>query len=208
MSKTSKITKTNSVLLATVLVAGIIALSYPSFMVGAQAQEYGMDQRYNSYEPEYGQDNQYNSYEPQYGQDYGMNSYDKKPYGKDNSYEKSSVTVKNIKCKNVNVFLNGDISVNPVSDLSALAADAQGEDGANGGNFGNDRRGGDDRGHDSNSGFICKITNNNDGSPRATPEEPGEEPTDPDCDTGVACIFGNLNPTQLVYFLHCHRHYG
>ena len=39
MSKTSKTTKTNSVILATVLVAGIIALSYPSYMVGAQAQE-------------------------------------------------------------------------------------------------------------------------------------------------------------------------
>ena len=55
MSKTSKIIKANSVFLATVLVAGIIALSYPSFMVGAQAQQFnGMDQKSNSYEPEYG----------------------------------------------------------------------------------------------------------------------------------------------------------
>ena len=58
MSKTSKITKTNSVFLATVLVAGIIALAYPSFMVGAQAQEInGMDQKYNNYQQDYGQDN-------------------------------------------------------------------------------------------------------------------------------------------------------
>ena len=58
MSKTSLTTKTNSVFLATVLVAGIIALSYPSFMIGAQAQQFnGMDQRYNSYEQDYGQDN-------------------------------------------------------------------------------------------------------------------------------------------------------
>ena len=63
MSKISFTTKANSVFLATVLVAGIIALSYPSFMVGAQAQQFnGMDQRYNSYEPEYGTDNKYNSY--------------------------------------------------------------------------------------------------------------------------------------------------
>ena len=56
MSKISSTTKANSVFLATVLVAGIIALSYPSFMIGAQAQQFnGMDQRYNSYEPEYGQ---------------------------------------------------------------------------------------------------------------------------------------------------------
>ena len=112
MSKTTKTTKYNSVFLATVLVAGIIALSYPSFMVGAQAQQFnGMDQRYNNYEPEYGTDNKYNSYEPEYGTDYGMNSYDKKPYGKDNSYDKSkdssSVTVKKIKCNNINVNLNG-----------------------------------------------------------------------------------------------------
>ena len=201
---TTKITKTNAVFLATVLVAGIIALSYPSYMVGAQAQEYGMDQRYSNYElypePEYGQDNQYNSYEPQYGQDYGMDSYDKKPYGKDNSYDKSSVSVKKIKCNNINVFLNGDVNVNPISDeIGALAASAQAEDeGANGAYSGNDGR---SYGHDSNSGFICKITNNNDGRSTATPEEPGEEPpTDPDCDAGVACIFGNLNPTQLAIF--------
>ena len=116
MSKTTKTTKANSVFLATVLVAGIIALSYPSFMIGAQAQEFnGMDdKRYNNYEQDYGQDNKYNSYEPEYGTDYGMNSYDdKKPYGQDNSYDKSkdsnSVTVKKIKCNNINVNLNGDI---------------------------------------------------------------------------------------------------
>lgn len=200
MSRTiTKITKTNAVFLATVLVAGIIALSYPSYMVGAQAQEYGMDQRYNNYEPEYGQDNQYNSYEPQYGQDYGMDSYDKKPYGKDNSYDKSSVTVKKNKCNNINVFLNGDISVSPISDLGALAADAQAKDeGANG----NDGRGNDGRssGHDSNSGFVCINKNTNIDKSAEAPEEPGEEPTEPDCDAGVDCIFGNLNPTQLAIF--------
>ena len=197
MSRTiTKITKTNAVILATVLVAGIIALSYPSYMVGAQAQEYGMDQRYNNYEPEYGQDNQYNSYEPQYGQDYGMDSYDKKPYGKDNSYDKSSVTVKKNKCNNINVFLNGDISVSPISDLGALATDAQAKDeGANG----NDGRGNDGRssGHDSNSGFVC-INKNTNIDKSAAPEEPGEEPpTDPDCTAGVACFVSTLNPTQL-----------
>ncbi len=60
------------------------------------------------------QDNNYNSYEPEYGPDYGMNSYDKKPYGQDNSYDKSkdsSVTVKKDKCNNINVNLNGDIDI-------------------------------------------------------------------------------------------------
>ena len=198
MSKTTtKTTITNAVILATVLVAGIFALSYPSYMVGAQAQEYGGDQRYNNYEPEYGQDNQYNSYEPQYGTDY---SYDKKPYGKDNSYDKSSVSVKKIKCNNINVFLNGDVNVNPISDeISALAAGAQAEDeGANGGNSGYDGR---SSGHDSNSGFICKITNNNDGRSTAAPTEPGTpDPDEPNCTVGVACVVSNLDPTMLGNF--------
>ena len=94
MSKTStKITKTNSVFLATVLVAGIIALAYPSFMVGAQAQEFnGMDQRYNSYQQDYGKDNQYNSYEQDYGKDNQYNSYEPE-YGTD--YGMNNMTTRN-----------------------------------------------------------------------------------------------------------------
>ena len=52
-----------------------------------------------------------------------MNSYDKKPYGKDNSYDKSkdssSVTVKKIKCNNINVNLNG-FSGNEIGTLQHL----------------------------------------------------------------------------------------
>ena len=125
---TTKILKktTSAIFLAIVLIVGTFAVISPSFMIGAHAQQYyGMDQRYNSYQPEYGtdnkynsyeqdygKDNKYNSYEPEYGTDYGMDSYDKKPYGKDNSYDKSkdsssSVTVKKIKCNNINANLNG-----------------------------------------------------------------------------------------------------
>ena len=70
MNKIVSTKKTSAIFLAIVLVAGTIALSSPSFIVGdVQAQrDYGMDKKYNSYE-----------------QDYEMNSYDKKPYG--NSYE-------------------------------------------------------------------------------------------------------------------------
>ena len=76
MSKSTKTTKYSAIFLAAILVAGTIALSNSSFMVGAQAQQFnGMDQRYNSYEQDYGKDNKYNSYEPEYGTDYGMNSY-------------------------------------------------------------------------------------------------------------------------------------
>ena len=73
-------------------------------------------QQVDDYEQDYGKDNKYNDYEPEYGTDYGMDIYDKKPYGKDNSYDtskdsSSSVTVKKIKCNNINANLNGDIEV-------------------------------------------------------------------------------------------------
>ena len=71
------------------------------------------------------QTSKYNSYEPDYGTDYGMDNYDKKPYGKDNSYDtskdsSSSVTVKKIKCNNINVNLNGDIDSWCITKLLAL----------------------------------------------------------------------------------------
>ena len=129
MTNSTKTTKYSAIFLAAILVAGTIALSNSSFMVGAQAQQYyGMDQRYNSYQPEYGTDNKYNSYEPEYGTDYGMDSYDdKKPYGKDNSYDKSkdssSAIVKKIKCNNINVNVNGFIDIGASQALGALATD-------------------------------------------------------------------------------------
>ena len=146
---------TNAIFLAIVLIAGTFAALSPSFMVGAQAQQFnGMDQRrYNSYEPEYGMDN----YD------------DKQSYGKDsNSYDKSkdSVTVKKIKCNNINANLNG-FSGNEIGAsqaLSALANEAQAEDeGANGANSGNDGGGGDGRpsGSDTDSRFVCINNNNN-----------------------------------------------
>jgi hypothetical protein len=52
-----KTTKYSAIFLAAILVAGTIGLSNSSFRIGAQApQYYGMDQRYNSYQPEYGTD--------------------------------------------------------------------------------------------------------------------------------------------------------
>ena len=123
-----------------------------------------------------------------------MNSYDKKPYEKDHSYDKSkdnSVTVKKIKCNNINVNLNG-FSGNTIDTappgLAALATEAQAEDeGANGASGNNGREGGDGRssGHDSNSRFIC--INNNDNSGGATDD--GEEQS---CDDCVAAISPQL----------------
>src|SRR5215213_10293544 len=94
--------KISAVFLATVLVAGIIALVSPSFMVGAQAEP-----------------------------GYGMDSYDKNTYGKDNSYkskDSSSVSIKKVKCNNINVNVNGlELNVLPPV-LSGVAAEAQAAD--------------------------------------------------------------------------------
>ena len=85
--------KTSSIFLAIVLVLGTFAVTSPSFILGnVQAQrDYGMDHYDkafygNSYEQDYGMDNRYDSYEPEYTdktynsyeQDYGMDN-DKKP---------------------------------------------------------------------------------------------------------------------------------
>ena len=149
----SKSTKGNAVFLATVLVAGIIALSYPSILVGAQAQEYVMDQRYNSYKPEY-----------------RMNSYgEKESYEKDNSYDKSkdssSVSVKKIKCNNINVNINGfnglELNTLPPA-LNGLTTEALADEGEVGANSVESSGKSDGRhsGSDNDSRFVC-INNNN-----------------------------------------------
>ena len=85
MTNSTITTKISAAFLATVLVAGIIALSHPSFMVGAQAAP-----------------------------GYGMDSYDKKSNGKD-------VSVKKVKCNNINVNVNGlELNTTSVPFLSDL----------------------------------------------------------------------------------------
>jgi hypothetical protein len=91
------LTKFSAIFLVIVLVTGMIALSFPSFMTaGAQALSYyGRDNRYNSYEPDYRMDNDRKSYQndnddsqyPSYKHDYKPQypSYDKD----NNSYHKS-----------------------------------------------------------------------------------------------------------------------
>ena len=92
-----KSTKANALFLATVLVAGIIALTYPSILVEAQAtrEKYVMDPKYNRHEPDHGSDYGMDSddnkkpYENDrsHSTDYGMDSYDnKKPYENDRSH--------------------------------------------------------------------------------------------------------------------------
>ena len=93
------------------MIVGTFAALSPSFMVGAHAQQfYGMDQRYNSYEPEYGME---------------------RTMTRNNHMEKIAtatinpkivyVTVKKIKCNNINANLNG-FSGNEIGASQALGA--------------------------------------------------------------------------------------
>jgi hypothetical protein len=126
LNKIVSIKKTNAIFLAIVLVAGTIAMSLPSFMASAQAQ-----------------------------QDYGIeNNYDKKSNGKD-------VSVKSIKCNNVNVNVNGlELNVLPPSLANLLQGD-KGERGS--GSYENDGEiyEGGPSGSEGDFKLICINNNNN-----------------------------------------------
>jgi hypothetical protein len=212
MTNSTITTKISAAFLATVLVAGIIAVISPSFMMGAQAQEYGMEDRYsNQEESDYGMDSyEEKSYgsEPDYGMDsyeeksygsepdYGMDSYEEKSYGNEPDYgtdsygqkaygnddyksqyssygkddrkddrekAKDSVSIKKVKCNNINLNLNG---LNITSGGSAnggangganSAADASDSISANG--YGNDDR--KKKVVDKKDGFTFVCINNN-----------------------------------------------
>ena len=118
------------------MIVGTFAAISPSFMIGAHAQQYGMD-----------------SYD------------DKQSYGKDNSYkskDSSNVIVKKIKCNNINANVNGfngvEVGTLPTA-LTGLATDeAQASDESEIGASGSD--GGRPSGSDTDSRFVC--INNND----------------------------------------------
>ena len=96
MTNSTITTKISAAFLATVLVAGIIALSSPSFMVGAQAEPgYGMD---NNYKKSYVNDNyestEYPFYKPAYKSEY--QSYSEKDNYK-SSKDSNSVSINKLK---------------------------------------------------------------------------------------------------------------
>jgi endonuclease/exonuclease/phosphatase family metal-dependent hydrolase len=122
---------TNPIFLATILVAGIIALSYPSFMIGAQAQEY------YGVEPN-GKDNNYDKYK-----------------------DSSSVDVKKIVCNNFNVngFDFGALQPALSSLTSEAQAEDEGTNGAN--SFGSDHEiDGKSSGSDTDLRVVCIYNNN------------------------------------------------
>jgi hypothetical protein len=131
------LTKTaNAIFLAIVLVAGTITLFSPSFMTGAQAQEY------------------YGGKENNYENHYGKDTYKSK--------DSNSVIVKKINCNNVNVNVNGlEIDVLPLALANLLQGD---EDERGAGSYGGGERsyGSGQSGYDNNSfKFICINNNNN-----------------------------------------------
>ena len=181
MSKIISTKKINAGFLAIVLIVGTFVAISPSFMIGAHAQQYGMDQqKYNSYESDYGMDNSYDN---------------KQSYGKDsNSYDKSkdSTIVKKEKCNNINVNLNGfnGIAVNAVPPVlnglatnEAQASEDEGEIGTSSSGSG-ERNANGYQNNDKNFRSVC-IDNNNVQVPEVViPPEPEPETCD-ECFTTV-----------------------
>ena len=180
MSKIVSTKKINAGFLAIVLIAGTLAAVSPSFMIGVHAQQYGMDQKYNTYEQDYGMDNGYDDNQS-YGKD--SNSYDK-------SKDSSNVILKKVKCNNINANLNGfngvDINALPTAlrglAIEVQASEDEGEIGAS--FFGSD--GGRPSGSDTDS-RICINNNDFNVNERGTTPEP----------TCEECFTKNLNEAQL-----------
>ena len=214
--------KISAAFLTAVLVAGTIALSSPSFMIGAQADPYyGMDKRYGSYESDYNsyENDSYDKkpYESTYGNSYEQDypsykpEYKKDSYGKDRDYDQSkdssnSVSLKKLKCNNINVNLNNidatfgspipsdDAEGGATGDaLAAQGGESIAANGLmNGGN--NDDRSFVDR--ENNFAFVCINNNNNVGSGggNATDGDGIDTEACEDCfeETLIPQQFGNL----------------
>ena len=220
VSSTTKIT--SAVFLSVVLIAGTIALSFPSFMIGVQAQSYyGMDDGYGS--SDYGNDNRYNSYEQDYERDNGRKSYDnsyKSQYqfykpdykpkyssydGKDDRRDKSqdsskSVSINKLNCINTNININGNNTgnINLGNKGQLVPATAEEEGYLSASLFGSEYSDETNNGHKKKSkGFDCTINNNNTninivGAGNQTTPEP--EPTCEGC-------FSSLNATEITEFI-------
>ena len=117
-------------------------------MIGAHAQHYGMNQKYNNYE-----------------QDYGMDRYDdKQSYEKDsNSYDKSKDS--NVNCNNINSNLNrlNDNTLPGSTTAEDIGTQALQKDDASANTFGNGPRNNND-----NFAVKCINNNNNENNPVGT----------------------------------------
>jgi hypothetical protein len=196
-------TKSNAVFLATVLIAGTIALSYPSFMVEtAQAQLFydGMDNNYNIYEPEYEMDN----YKTLYGNDNYEAEYPS--YEKDNnnykSKDSSSVFLKKVKCNNINSNNNGlDVNVGVPNNEALVEAPEEDNEGqattANGFGYGERNNNNGYKQNDKDFKFVC-INNNNNINEQTNPPTDIEEKSNLVVIKVVTCQPDNNSFFELV----------
>ena len=161
MNKIVSTENTSAIFLATVLVLGTISTISPSFMLGAQAEPYyGMNNRYDSYEPDYSDRNnyaptEYPSYKPESPSD---NSYKSK--------DSSNTIIKKVKCNNINSNNNGvDINLGiPNNDalVEAEAADNEGQTTTtNGFGYGERNNNNGYKQNDKDFKFVCINNNNN-----------------------------------------------
>src|SRR5918995_1653296 len=153
MNNSTVTTKISAAFLATVLVAGIIALSSPSFMVGAQAAP-----------------------------GYGMDSYDKKSNGKDVSIKKVKCNNINVNVNGLTLNTTSVPFLSDLLGSEAYASD-EGDNGASsygsGGSYGSDGSYGDKKsGSDKSFKFVC-INNNNNTAPGGNGTVPPVPPVPP-----------------------------
>ena len=210
MNKIVSTKTTSAIFLAIVLVTGTIALSIPSFMIGA-AQASSDREKDHDNKKSYGKDRDDKSRD--------HDKYDdKKSYGKDNyesqysSYEKdnnnykskkdsssSSVSIKKVKCNNINVNLNGlDVNIGASNGNSSIAeAQASEEDEGETitSSFENDER--NNNGYNQNDKdfkFVC-INNNNNTVVSVNETTPEPEPL-----TCEECFEEFLSPDEITTF--------
>jgi hypothetical protein len=167
LNKIVSIKKTSAIFLAIVLVTGTIALAVQSFSVEAQATSDREKDYDNDEKDSYGKDRDRNDESRDHDKDYDED--DKKSHGKDKDDDKSkkdsnSVSIKKVKCNNINLNLNGidaDIRL-PINGVIAEAQAAE-DEGTNSfeksGGKSNDKKGQSDSDRDYR--FVCINNNNN-----------------------------------------------
>jgi hypothetical protein len=163
----------SAIFLATVLMAGTFAISFPSLMTidAAQAQPYygGMDDYGSSdYKIDNDRKSYDNGYESQYPSSYKPNYKPAYPsYGKDDrdksTKDNKSVDIKKIKCINTNLNINGNnagnVSIGNKGGLTEEGSVGSYSSGSSGYGYEGYYNGYNNNKKD--KGFDCIITNNN-----------------------------------------------
>jgi hypothetical protein len=187
LNKKVLIKETGAIFLAIVLVLGTIALTVPSFSVEAQATSDREKDYNNDYEDKKSYDK--DDYKSEFS------SYGK--YDRDDDKDSKSVSIKKVKCNNINVNLNG-INVDfgfpnngPVTDPVAVTQEEEDDDDEESNSIENENDKSDEGREgefdsDTNSRIVCINNNNN--------IVVGEEEPELTCEE---CFTENLNDVEL-----------